>query len=402
MSEADFTANEDRARDDMQDTRSRGQTAHPNHPYNTAQPNPFYQPTTISDADIRALKTKFSFLADYSNEFIRHATPECLVKLESTNLKMREAERVRDVDERLAQNRVAASTHPKEIGPGLDDRCSMLHDARFLPGAVCSTVKLWLAARQVLGLTGADPLGNYDMASLGLGGQTTSKGWVELANPSSTKVSLRAFNINNCGQKSSGSSSKDSQEDMEFLEIAEFTVALRTIRVAMHLVNPWNMSIVALENFLLDSKMCNTDIGGLDKQAAILTRFCDYVLSENAARWRDETSFLVYNDLVNTWKAFFSALPQSQLSKPKPETKQAYSRQPTTFAKKPSVIPQKQWALPYIEVCYKWNMNMCNRPDGKCTTLNGRPLKHCCDERVNPADLSVYCGKAHRRTVAHP
>jgi hypothetical protein len=395
-----MAANLTRARDDIQDTQNRGRAAQPNPVYQTMAPNPLYQPG-IMDADIRALKQKFSFLSDYTDTFIRHATPECLVKLESTNLKMREAEKGRDVDERLAQNRMAASSHPKEIGPGLDDRCAILHEARFLPGAVCSIVKLWLAARQVLGLAGGDPLANYDMASIGLGGQTTSKGWLELANPSSTKMSIKAFSINNCGIKASGSSGKDTKEDLEFLEVAEFTVALRNIRCAMHLVHPWNMSIVALENFLLDSRMCNNDIGGLEKQAAILTRFCDYVLSENAARWRDETGFLVYNDLVNTWRAFFSALPQSQLTKPKQEQKSTSGGKQSTYNKQ-QAGKAKQWSLPYIEVCYKWNKNLCNKPDCTCKTLNGRSLKHCCDERTNPADLSVYCGKAHKRTVAHP
>jgi hypothetical protein len=152
-----MAANLTRARDDTQDTQNRGRAAQPNPVYQTMAPNPLYQPG-ITDADIRALKQKFSFLSDYTDTFIRNATPECLVKLESTNLKMREAEKGRDVDERLAQNRMAASSHPKEIGPGLDDRCAILHEARFLPGAVCSTVKLWLAARQVLGLAGGDPL----------------------------------------------------------------------------------------------------------------------------------------------------------------------------------------------------------------------------------------------------
>ncbi len=41
-------------------------------------PNSLYQPG-ITDADIRALKQKFSFLSDYTDTFIRHATPECLV-----------------------------------------------------------------------------------------------------------------------------------------------------------------------------------------------------------------------------------------------------------------------------------------------------------------------------------
>jgi hypothetical protein len=161
------------------------------------------------------------------------------------------------------------------------------------------------------------------------------------------------------------------------------------------------MSIVALENFLLDSRMCNNDIGGLEKQATILTRFCDYLLSENAARWRDETGFLVYNDLVNTWRAFFSALPQSQLTKPKQEQKSTSGGKQSTYNKQ-QAGKAKQWSLPYIEVCYKWNKNLCNKPDCTCKTLNGRSLKHCCDERTNPADLSVYCGKAHKRTVAHP
>jgi hypothetical protein len=245
-----------------------------------------------------------------------------------------------------------------------------LHEARFLPGAVCSTAKLWLAARKLIGLNGADPLGNYDMAALGLGGQTTSKGWIDIADPSSTKATIRSFNINNCGQKSSGSSGK---EDKDFVEVAEFTVAIRTIRTAMHLVHSWNLSIVALENFLLNNKMCSADIGGLEKQAAILTRFTDYVLSENAARWRDETAFLNYNELTNTWSTFFSALPQSQLTKAKAEQKnnsgqankqqKAYSSESSSYGSKAG---SKTWNLPYIEVCYKWNRGFCN----KCTQSN--------------------------------
>jgi hypothetical protein len=397
----ELAANTNRARDDIADVTTRAGQQRIN--TNNDDIN------MISDADIRALKLKFSFLADYSDSFIRHTKPECLVKLEATNLKMKEAERVRDYDDRLATNRMNASSHPRTVKGGLDDRCSNLHEARFLPGAVCSTAKLWLAARKLIGLNGADPLGNYDMAALGLGGQTTSKGWIDIADPSSTKATIRSFNINNCGQKSSGSSGKDSKEDKDFLEVAEFTVAIRTIRTAMHLVHPWNLSIVALENFLLNNKMCSADIGGLEKQAAILTRFTDYVLSENAARWRDETAFLNYNELTNTWNAFFSALPQSQLTKAKSEQKnnsgqaskqqKAYSSGSSSYGSKAG---SKTWNLPYIEVCYKWNRGFCNKPDGSCKTGNGRALKHCCDERTDPTDLSIYCGKNHKRVDAHP
>ena len=404
LSPADLEQNIARARNDIEDASSRGRQT---------LPNPYYSTDSITDDDIRALKQKFGFLADYSDTFIRHAKPDCLVKLEATNLKLKEADRVRDADDRLATNRAMAISHPKNIPAGPDDRCHVLHMARFLPGAVCSTGRMFLAARKILGLTGAEPLGNYDMASLGLGGQTTAKGWVDIANPSSTKMSIRSFNINNCGLKSSGSTGKDSREDREFLEVAEFTVALRTIRVAMHLVHHWNMSVVALENFLLANRMCADDIGGLDKQAAILTRFTDYVLSKNAARWKDESTFLDYGELKNTWSAFFSALPQSQLYKGKadkkePSTQGNHSRNNSSNSssqpqRNNSSRPQNQrWNLPYIEVCYKWNRGQCSKPAAQCSTSNGRSLKHCCDERTDPTDLSKYCGMNHKRVDAHP
>jgi hypothetical protein len=69
------------------------------------------------------------------------------------------------------------------VDMGLDDRTNNLHDGRFLPGENCSAAKLWLAARSRIPLHGAPPLGNYNMASVGIGGFIYSRGWVELANP---------------------------------------------------------------------------------------------------------------------------------------------------------------------------------------------------------------------------
>jgi hypothetical protein len=78
-----MAANLTRARDDIQDTQNRGRAAQPNPVYQTMAPNPLYQPG-ITDADIRALKKKLSFLSDYTDTFIRHATPECLVNLQTS------------------------------------------------------------------------------------------------------------------------------------------------------------------------------------------------------------------------------------------------------------------------------------------------------------------------------
>jgi hypothetical protein len=109
---------------------------------------------------------------------------------------------------------------------GLDDRTTNLHDGRFLPGANCSAAKLWLAARSRIPLHGAPPLGNYDMAGVGLGGFISSRGWVELANPASTKLSLKLFNINNCARRSSGKKQdEDEQSLQEITELGEFQLA---------------------------------------------------------------------------------------------------------------------------------------------------------------------------------
>ena len=47
---------------------------------------------------------------------------------------------------------------------------SLFHASRFLPGAACSAVKLWLRAREILEGSKVAPVAVYDMASIGLAG----------------------------------------------------------------------------------------------------------------------------------------------------------------------------------------------------------------------------------------
>lgn len=85
--------------------------------------------------------------------------------MEATNMKLKEAEQAKDVDDRLAHNR--SNIRVILVDMGLDDRTNTLHDGRFLPGANCSAAKLWLAARSRIPQHVTLPLGNYDMASVG-------------------------------------------------------------------------------------------------------------------------------------------------------------------------------------------------------------------------------------------
>jgi hypothetical protein len=357
----------------------------------------------MSDADIDVLKAKFEFLQQYSNSIIRNTRPENLVKLENAELKRQNAKKAKDGDDLLACNRNDLQTDNTVLSAGPDNRSSKLHQGRFYFGACCPTSRLWLHARTVQGLTGGPALANYDMASLGLGGMTTTKGWIELANPGSAKLSVRLFNINNCGLRVSGSSTKDNTPDVkDFIEVGEFQLALRTLRNAMHLVHPWNFSVVTLENFLMSNNYCHKYIGSLDNKAAILTRFTDYVLNENATRWRENEPFLQSVEMKATWSAFFKALPQSQLNRQaqKPQQQQAASTKQSGGAKKQAAASGGT-RLPYLDICYRWNRGLCTKQAGSCTTKSGQPLRHICDHRTDPADLTKYCGLPHMRKDNH-
>jgi hypothetical protein len=115
------------------------------------------RPLYMSDQDLVAMRAKFPFLEAFTDMFIRTTPPESLLKMEATTIKMRDSERGRDADDKLAANRSALATTTKSVPAGQDNRWSLLHEGRFLPGAGCSADKIWLRAREILGLTGAPP-----------------------------------------------------------------------------------------------------------------------------------------------------------------------------------------------------------------------------------------------------
>ena len=197
----------------------------------TRQPSfrdPANAQSLITEADIRSLRKRHSFLEEFSDVFIRSTPIGDLMKIETTSLKMKELER-------------AFTTVPE----GRDNRSSSLHPARFLGGAGCSAARIWLTARETVGLSGYPPIGNYDMGAVGLAGYVSAKGWSKLHNMSSSKLSMKMFNINSASPRG-GSKKLSSDSDEEMLDLAEFKLALRAMRTAFHLAIPWNPSILAL------------------------------------------------------------------------------------------------------------------------------------------------------------
>ena len=244
-------------------------------------PDPGRQGRNFDSSHLDILRRRHPFLNEYPDEMLTATPIDTLLKLEATSIKLKNLERAKDVEEKLAYNRESIMQNAVEVRPGKDDRWSLLHEARFLPGVACSSAKIWLRARDVLGTSGQPALSVYDMASVGLAGHVTPKGWLMLGDPGNSSISINMFSISNCGKKIT--SRLDGVNDGELKEIAELgelKVAIRALREALCFAQPWNRSVSALEGFLLQNDFCKSDLDGVEQSAAILSGFVDYVLRD--------------------------------------------------------------------------------------------------------------------------
>jgi hypothetical protein len=76
--------------------------------------------SAVTDSDLAALRAKFPFLKEFSDGFIKANKPDCLMRMETANMKLREAERTKDADDKLAHNRMNIGVISVDMG--LDDR----------------------------------------------------------------------------------------------------------------------------------------------------------------------------------------------------------------------------------------------------------------------------------------
>ena len=296
LEEEDLTSNLTTAREIIREETIRSRP--------TTTRDPASSTSGIHNTDLEAMKRKFPFLLEYSDEFIRDTGIHILIKAETASRKLQDMDRSKKAEDKLFYNRESLSTTISHVMAGTDNRLDMLHTARCLPGATCSAGKLWLHARSVMGDKGHSALSTYDMASIGLGGCVSAKGWVELHDPASASLSIRMFSMGNCVSR--GTKSARDDEFPEMADLSEFKAAIRVLRGAMVFVHPWNRSIDALENFLIQSNFGLSDLAGVPKPAAFLSQFTDYVLVENASRWRGMEAFLTTRDLRSTWADYIS------------------------------------------------------------------------------------------------
>jgi hypothetical protein len=347
---------------------------------------------TRTEADIISLRRKFTFLKDFSDQFIKTTPLEVLLKTETTAMKLKDLERNRSSGTRLSNNRDELPGTFFTVTDGQDNRWNSLHEARFLPGACCSATYLWSRAREVLGGNVYPAVSTYDMNAVGLGGFVSKRGWIEIQDLGSDSMALKLFNINGCGNKVSTKPSESSEEFCEIAELGEFQLALRVAREAMGFVHPWNKSISAIEGFLFQTDYCKQDLQGVEKPALVLTQFVDYIFMSNSDRWRGQQPFLTTGDLRGTWASFWGARPESKIKSKGASSSQGQRGNIKKFVFDPSY---------FDDICRLYNLGRCMKAPGTCTTKAGVPLRHVCNYIADKAKPKDVCGKTHPRSFNH-
>jgi hypothetical protein len=73
----------------------------------------------ISAADLNVLKEKFPQLCNFSTEFLQSRTMDELLRIASTSLRIKDAERARETEDRLAANKSALNSKFFEVQAGV-------------------------------------------------------------------------------------------------------------------------------------------------------------------------------------------------------------------------------------------------------------------------------------------
>jgi hypothetical protein len=223
------------------------------------------------------------------------------------------------------------------------------------------------------------------MDSLGLGGLVSSKGWLEVHNPGSTKIKLQMFNC--AASTTAGGSSTD-------FNFNELKLAFRALRAAVGLVMPWNKSMEALDGFLVETDFCFRETGSLEKRAKLISQFIDYVLEQNSRRWRDSEPFLTTGALKMAWSTFFSTRIQGSIPAKKPFQAQGQNHGGNRQQFKTPQFSKEAWDT---GCCIKYNLGRCTNKADNCFNKFGKKLKHLCLANPDASKPDVFCLKNHAK-----
>ena len=178
--------------------------------------------------------------------------------------------------EKLAENYEKIRSFPTKIEAGEDHCTGLAHESRFLRGYVGNSQDLWVQARKKMGLTGLDPISNYETVSIGLNGHISSRVWHEVHSPSSKLLSLRM--LTNASMKTAWTAQEKNNEIKEFDSLQELKMAVVALDVCIRKVMPWNTSFATVAIFLHSVNFGEHDLAGKPNQLSFLADFVDEIV----------------------------------------------------------------------------------------------------------------------------
>ena len=205
--------------------------------------------------------------------------------------------------EKLAENYEKIRSFPTKIEAGEDHCTGQAHESRFLRGYVGNSQDLWVQARKKVGLTGIDPISNYETVSIGLNGHISSRVWHEVHSPSSKLLSLRM--LTSASMKTAWTAQEKNNEIKEFETLQELKMAVVALDVCIRKVMPWNSSFATIAIFLHSVNFGEHDLAGKPNQLGFLADFVDEIVRYNAQAWDEERFFMSAQEVAAKWSALF-------------------------------------------------------------------------------------------------
>ncbi len=205
------------------------------------------------------------------------------------------------LSEKLAQNYEQVRRFATRVVAGEDQCTGKVHEARFLRGYVSNSQELFVQARRKLGISGHDPISNYETVSIGLNGYLSARVWHEIHSPSSKMLSIRMLTAS--AMKSSWLPHEKVGEVREFESLHELRMAVVALDAAIHKVMPWNAAFSTLAIFLHSVNFGERELEGKETKLVFLADFIDEVIRFNAQAWDEERFFMSSQEVAAKWSA---------------------------------------------------------------------------------------------------
>jgi len=262
---------------------------------------------------VDALRRNYPALGEYPDYYLLRQSTGSLAKA-NAEMEAREGRGSRhSLESRLARNYTSLLGRKQQVQAGQDDRHGELHAARFLPGPLCAIKEYWLAAKRHVPERGHDPISHYDSKGAGFHHIISSKAWATAHDPGSTDLNLGMFTQEAGASGSSDSSFRSCVPD----SLAAFKIALSTARGVLQMVQPWNLSIMMLQNFLENNEFGYKYFSSAKEHVRHLTAFCDRIMLINAKNWQMNKACLDAPAITLQWAQLTSGRPSDGRGRPR-------------------------------------------------------------------------------------